>query len=217
MKEVSKSINISMYIMMAIPFIYLAIVWKDLPETIATHFNASGEADGFGSKNTLIYLLLLLIGGVFLLFKIIPFIDPKKRFEQMGDSYQKIQFFVLALMSAISIFLIYTAASGGNSNNNLLFALMGFFLMALGNYMPTLKPNYFVGIRTPWTLENETNWRKTHRLGGKVFMISGLIITLFSLLLDGEKAFIVMMSVTMSMTFILIGFSYLEYRKTDAS
>jgi len=217
MKEASKSINISMYIMMAIPFIYLAMVWQDLPETIATHFNASGEADGFGPKNTLIYMLLLLVGGTFFLFKIIPLIDPKKRFLQMEDSYQKIQFFVLALMSAISIFLIYTAVSGGDSNNSLLFALMGLFFMAMGNYLPTMKPNYFVGIRTPWTLESETNWRKTHRLGGKVFMISGLIITLSSLLLDSEKAFVVMMSVIMLMTFILIGFSYMEYRRMEVN
>ena len=81
--------------------------------------------------------------------------------------------------------------------------------------MPTFKPNYFVGIRTPWTLENETNWRKTHRLGGKVFMIAGVIITLFSLLLDSEKAFMVMMAVTILTSFTLIGFSYLEYRKME--
>ncbi len=215
MKEASKSLNISMYLIMAIPFIYLATVWKDLPETIAIHFNASGEADGFGSKNTLIYTLLLLILGVFLLFKVIPIIDPKKRIQQMGDSYQKVQFFVLALMSAISTFLIYTAASGGNSNNSILFAMMGFFFIALGNYMPTFKPNYFVGIRTPWTLESETNWRKTHRLGGKIFMIAGVIITLFSLLLDNEQAFIAMMTVIMLMVVILFGFSYLEYRRME--
>jgi len=215
MKEASKSMNIAMYVMMAIPFIYLATVWQDLPETIAIHFNARGEADGFGSKNTLIYTLLLLIVGVFLLFKIIPYIDPKKRIQQMGDSYQKVQFFVLGLMSAISTFLIYTAAAGGNSNNSILYAMIGFFFIVLGNYMPTFKPNYFVGIRTPWTLENETNWRKTHRLGGKIFMIAGVIITLFSLLLDNEKAFVVMMAVTMLTSFTLIGFSYLEFRKME--
>jgi len=215
MKEASKSMNIARYIMMAIPFIYLATVWQDLPETIAIHFNARGEADGFGSKNTLIYTLLLLIVGVFLLFKIIPYIDPKKRIQQMGDSYQKVQFFVLGLMSAISTFLIYTAAAGGNSNNSILYAMIGFFFIVLGNYMPTFKPNYFVGIRTPWTLENETNWRKTHRLGGKIFMIAGVIITLFSLLLDNEKAFVVMMAVTMLTSFTLIGFSYLEFRKME--
>ena len=217
MKETSKSINIAMYIIMAIPFIYLATVWNDLPETIATHFNASGEADDFGSKNTLIYMLLLLIGAVFILFKIIPFIDPKKRIQQMGDSYQKVQFFVLSLMSAIATFLVYTAASGGNSNNNILFALLGFFLIALGNYMPTFKPNYFVGIRTPWTLENETNWRKTHRLGGKLFMVGGVIITFFSLLLDSEKALVVMLGVSMLLSTTLIGYSYLEYRKMEAN
>ena len=208
-----KSINLSTYAIMAIPFIYLAIVWNQIPDTIATHFDIKGEADDFGSKNMLIYLLLLMIVGVFLLFKIIPVIDPKKKIALMGDSYQKIQFWVMGLMSAICIFFIYKTVSGGNLNNNLLFALMGLFSMALGNYMPTIKPNYFVGIRTPWTLENETNWRKTHRLGGKVFMISGLLITLSALLLDGEKALVAMLAVTMLMSFILIGYSYLTYRK----
>ncbi len=215
MKKSINSINLSIYAIIVIPFIYLAIVWHQIPETIATHFDINGEADDFGSKNMLIYMLLLLIGLTFLIFKIVPAIDPKKRFEQMSDSYLKIQFLVMALMSAISIFLIHTAVSGGNSNNNLLFALMGLFFMAMGNYLPTMKPNYFVGIRTPWTLENETNWRKTHRLGGKLFMIGGLLITLSSLFLDNEKAFIVMMVITILMSFSLIGYSYLEYRKME--
>ena len=216
MKKSVNSISLSTYAIMAIPFIYLAAVWNNIPDTIATHFNISGEADDFGSKNILIYLTLLTVGFTFILLKIAPAIDPKKRFEQMGNSYEKILFFVMALMSAITIFFIHTAVSGGNSNNSLLFALIGLFFMALGNYLPTMKPNYFVGIRTPWTLESETNWRKTHRLGGKVFMIGGLIITLASLLLGNEKAFIVMMAITMLMAFGLIGFSYLEYRKMEA-
>ncbi len=215
MKKSLNSINVSTYAIMAIPFIYLAIVWNNIPETIATHFNASGEADDFGSKNMLIYLTLILVGVPFLLLKIAPAIDPKKRFEQMGDSYEKIQFFLMAFMSALSIFFIHTAVVGGNSNNSLLFALMGLFFMAIGNYLPTMKPNYFVGIRTPWTLESETNWRKTHRLGGKLFMVGGLIITMSSLLLNNENALIVMMVITILMSFGLIGFSYLEYRKTE--
>lgn len=206
-----------MYAIMAIPFIYLAVVWGNIPDTIATHFNASGEADAFGSKNMLIYLLLLLIVPIFLILKVVPAIDPKKRFAQMGDSYQKIQFLTMAFMSALSIFFVHTAVSGGNSNNSLLFALTGLLFMALGNYLPTMKPNYFVGIRTPWTLESETNWRKTHRFGGKAFMIGGLIITLSSLLLENEKSFIMMMAVTMLMVFGLIGFSYSEYRKEEKS
>jgi len=198
-----------------IPIIYLAIVWNQIPDTIATHFNASGEADDFGSKNMLIYLLLLLIGGIFLLFKIIPVIDPKKKIALMGDSYQKLQFWVMGLMSALCIFFIYTAVSGGNTNNNLLFSVIGLFYMAIGNYMPTFKPNYFVGVRTPWTLENDTVWRKTHRLGGKMFVISGLLITLSALLLEGEQALVVMLGITILISFILIGYSYLEFRKID--
>lgn len=210
-----KSINLSTYAIMAIPIIYLAVVWNQIPDTIATHFNIKGEADDFGSKNMLIYFLLLLLGSTFLLFKIIPFIDPKKKIALMGDSYHKIQFWVMALMSAICIFYIYKTVTGGNLNNNLLFALIGLFLMALGNYMPTIKPNYFVGVRTPWTLENETIWRKTHRLGGKIFMIGGLLITLSTLLLDGETALVAMLAVSMLMSFILIGYSYLEFRKME--
>ena len=156
---------------MAIPVIYLAVSWDAIPETIATHFDINGEADAYGSKNTLFYLLALLLIPTFLIFKLIPIIDPKNKINSMGNSFEKIQIATMGFLSAIATFIVHIAVSGDNSPNNILYAIMGISFMVLGNYFPTIKPNYFLGIRTPWTLENETVWRKTHRFGGRIYCL----------------------------------------------
>lgn len=211
----AKGINFWIYIIMLLPFLYVAYVWNSVPDTIPVHFNEKGEADGYGSKNMLIWMPILLIGSSFFIYKLVPIIDPKKRFEQMGNSFDKIMFFMISMMSAISIFFIYSSVSGGTTNNNLLTAILGLFFMALGNYLPTVKPNYFIGIRTPWTLEYENIWRKTHRLAGHFFMAGGLFITISSLFLAPENAIYLMLGTSMLITIIPAIFSYLEYKKME--
>ena len=142
-----------------VPFIYLAFLWNSLPAKVPTHWNSSGEIDRWGDKYSLIGLLFILPVLTYLLLLIIPKIDPKKRIDLMGGKYYQIKFILVLMMSLLSMFIIHLTKNESISNPNLIFALMGILIVVMGNYFKVIQPNYFLGIRTPWTLENKEVWK----------------------------------------------------------
>lgn len=196
---------------MIAPFIYLGLIYGDLPEQVPTHFNVKGEADAWSHKSTLWILPAIMTIINYGILVLIPYIDPKKKIQNMGAKYEHIKLIMVMLMSVISFFIIYSA-QGGSFNNNLLFAMLGFFYVLLGNYFPTIKHNYFMGIRTPWTLEKEEVWKKTHQMAGPLWMIGGLLIVFISFLVKGELAFTLFMTVTMIIAIIPLVYSYVVYK-----
>ncbi|MBK8405386.1 MAG: DUF1648 domain-containing protein [Saprospiraceae bacterium] len=144
-----------------LPYIYLAYIWDQLPERVATHFNIEGKADGWSSRRTLLYLPAILGLGIYFLMLIIPAIDPKKKIQEMGDNFFSIRLLIAVFMAALNVVILNAAKEGGMENANILLVLMGALFAGLGNYMQTVRPNYFVGIRTPWTLESESVWKLT--------------------------------------------------------
>lgn len=201
-------------ILAVLPFIYLAYVWKSLPDIVPTHFNIKGEADDWSSKTSLIYLTGGLQFGVYLLMLVIPYIDPKKKIEQMGGKYYNLRFVLSLFMSVLAIYIIYVTGVGTMKDSNLLFVIIGALFAMLGNYFQTVRPNYFVGIRTPWTLENEEVWKKTHRLGGQFWMAGGILIVTLAFLLKNNSAFAVLFTVLiLLMAIVPIVYSYFAFQK----
>lgn len=115
-------------------------------------------------------------------------------------------------MSILALFIIYTAKNQSFTNPNYIVIIIGVLFIVIGNYFKTIKPNYFIGIRTPWTLENETVWKKTHKLGGKMWFIGGILIVILSLILNKSLSFTIFMIITGVITIIPIAYSYLIYR-----
>src|SRR5665647_549077 len=136
------------WILILIPFIYLAIVWENLPVKVPTHFDLSGIPNGWTDKNGLVYVIGAMCIGTYLLMLLIPFFDPKKKIEQMGNKYYYLRLALSFFMTLICIYILYSG-SGKTLNPTLLFAIIGALYAVLGNYFPTIKPNYFIGIRTP--------------------------------------------------------------------
>ena len=149
-----------LWILIVIPFIYLAMVWKNLPAQVPTHFDLAGNPNDWSEKTSLPALIGAMGIGSYLLMLFIPYFDPKKKIEQMGEKYYSLRLLMTLFMSALSFYLLYVS-NKGEINPNLLIAMIGAFYVVLGNYLQSVKPNYFIGIRTPWTLENEETWRKT--------------------------------------------------------
>lgn len=204
------------YILIAlIPFIYLAFIWNNLPDTVPMHWNGKGEIDGYGSKNELWGLTAMLSGLGYFLFLIIPKIDPKGKLDKMGNKLNNLRLMMALFMSALSMFIIYSVQQV-ESKPTLIFALIGLLFAGLGNYFKTIKPNYFIGIKTPWTLENEEVWKKTHLFGGKLWFAGGLLIFILSLIIPNIYSFYVLMSVTVIISIIPIIYSYLEFKKLKA-
>src|SRR6185437_4166893 len=157
--EIKKEIWI--WVIMILPVIYLFYAWNTLPDIVPTHFGIDGQPNGWSSRTTLIYLVAGLGIGIYTLLTIIPMIDPKGRIGNMGNKYFFFKLFMMLFMSVICFFIIRSAIVKNIGGSNTLFVLIGALFTFLGNYMQALKPNYFIGIRTPWTLENELVWRKT--------------------------------------------------------
>jgi uncharacterized membrane protein len=197
-----------------LPYVYLTFIWNALPEKVPTHFNFNGVADRWSDKT---FLLLVPAGlGVFiyLLMLFIPLIDPKKKIRQMGDKYSSFRFMLGFFFAMLSVYLLYVSKEGGMKNPNLLIALIGVFLALLGNYFQTVRPNYFIGIRTPWTLENEQVWKKTHHLGGRLWMVGGILVAALSFIINNNHLMgIVFGTLLFVMVIIPVVFSYTEFKK----
>lgn len=203
-------------ILTMIPFIYLGIIYTDLPESLPMHWNAQGEVNRMGSKQELWLIPTVLCGLMYVLFKYIPMLDPKGQIKKMGNKYAYLRVAMTVFMTVLAIGIIYissTYETGDKNSSAWVFIVVGLLFIVLGNYMPSMKPNYFVGIRTPWTLENETVWRKTHRLGARLFIISGLIIILAALLLAPEWAVYATIGTAIAMVAWTMIYSYSLFKK----
>jgi uncharacterized membrane protein len=204
------------WILILIPFVYLTTIWSELPKVIPTHFDLSGNPNGWSDKNGLIILIGLLEIGTYLLMLFIPFFDPKKKIQQMGDKYYSLRLLMTFFMSALSVYILY-AGNGNKIRPAVLIALIGAFDAVFGNYLQTVKPNYFIGIRTPWTLENEQTWRSTHRMAGRMWMAGGLLIMIMSLALNSNVELGILFAiVTVIIVLVPIIYSYKQFKKTHS-
>jgi uncharacterized membrane protein len=195
------------------PFVYLAIIWSTLPEKVPTHWNYKGEVDQWGDKYSLIALLFLLPVLTYLLLSVIPRIDPKKKMRQMGGKYYQLKFILVLFMSMLAFIILYLTDNPSVSSPNLISIPIGILFIALGNYFKVIQPNYFIGIKTPWTLENKEVWKLTHILAGKLWIIGGLIIVVGSLAID-ESAFIYILLTTIAIiTLVPVVYSYLKFKE----
>ncbi len=201
------------WLIIAIPFIYFLSVQSTLPAQIPIHFNIHGQPDNWADKTSFVWLLAGMTLGVYALFLIIPLIDPKGKIKQMGNKYYILKLLLVSLMSGLSIIMIISAKYQQIMTSKLVILLIGLMFVVLGNYMPSVKPNYFIGVRTPWTLEDETNWRKTHRFTGWLWTLGGLVIILLSLVAKSAALFLSSVSIAVIIAFLPVFYSFALFLK----
>jgi uncharacterized membrane protein len=201
----------------AAPAAYLALVWNRLPEVVPVNYNLRGEADEYGSKNELLLVAAIITGVSVLMYLIISNvyrIDPKKYAVENKTKLHRLAFAISVFMSALLCVFIYSTDHGETKMMTRLgLAAVGLLFSIIGNYMYTIKPNYFAGIRLPWTLENEENWKKTHLLAGKLFFAGGLAVTAISFIIPVAALYAVFIVVTVIITLIPCIYSFLLYKK----
>ncbi len=194
-----------------LPFAYLAYIWNELPKEVPMHWNASGEIDRWGDKSELFMMIFMLTGITYLIFLVIPYIDPKQKLQNMGNKLNNLRMILGLFMSALAIYILFSVQQK-TSNPVLIFPLVGLLFAFLGNYFKTIKPNYFIGIKTPWTLENEEVWKKTHLLGGKLWFVGGLLMALTFVLPNNIQIY-TFLTIVGVITIVPIVYSYLEFKK----
>ena len=164
-----------------LPILFGLIVWNRLPEQIATHWGANGQADGYSGKAFAVFGMPCILAVLQLFVSFITLNDPKRR--NIHKKPLTLTFWIIPVMSVIVNGITYAAALGMEIEVGIIISiLVGILLIALGNYMPKLQQNYTIGIRVPWTLNSTENWNRTHRLGGKTFILGGFLLIIASFL-----------------------------------
>ncbi|MBR2405829.1 MAG: SdpI family protein [Clostridia bacterium] len=158
-----------------LPLLLGVLFWNKLPETLAMHWGVDGAPDGWGSRTLAVVGMPLILLALLWLCVIVTAKDPKNKGQN-----QKAFGLVIWIVPVLSLFaggMIYSVAFGYKPPMERAVALlMGVLFLAIGNYLPKCKQNHTIGIKIKWTLQSEENWNATHRIGGKVWVIGGVVL-----------------------------------------
>jgi uncharacterized membrane protein len=203
------------FIVIAIAAISLIIgvsLYSQMPEQMASHWNAQGIADGFTSKFWGVFLMPIISLGLVVLLLLIPRIDPlKANIEKFKGYYYSFVILIVLFFTYIYVLTLLWNKGSRFDMTQLMAPAMGLLFYVAGVMMSRAKRNYFIGIRTPWTLNNEEVWNKTHRLGGILFKISGVIAAVGAFLPEYTIIFIIVPVIIAAVVAII--YSYVIYQK----
>nr|WP_243450144.1 SdpI family protein [Neobacillus terrae] len=197
---------------MAAALIIWLIAFPKLSAQIPIHWDIRGEPNEYTSKLNAMLISLSTMVIPYLMLAYVPKIDPKKEnYGYFSKSFTIINISLSLVFFALNLIIIanglgYTVFSG-----NFVLILIGILFIILGNYMPQIKTNYFMGIKTPWALNDENNWRKTHRFGGKTFILSGFLFIFASFMPASVSE--ILLPIILVILFLPIGYSYWIFRK----
>lgn len=194
-----------------------------LPEdNIPVHWNASGVPDRFSDKSEALFLLWLLPGiSLFgaLVFCLLPQIEPmRENLFKSRKAYNAVwistMILFLGVHGGVAFMMLQSAGDQMQSNEfvRIVIAGTGILFIVLGNYLPKTRQNWFLGIRTPWTLSSEYTWEKTHRLAGRLFFVVGFITLLSAFTIDGIALVFIVTGSAVSSALISMVYSFLIYR-----
>ena len=197
-----------------VPLVLVGAFYGRLPDQVPLHWGFDGEINGYGGKGEL-FLLAALGPGMALLFQILPRLDPKRRsYERFQKYYVATALVIEAFMAVMmGVMLAEILRPGTLSIGRVISALVGLLFLFVGNLMGKVKPNFFMGIRNPWTLSDPDVWNRAHRLGGGLFFLTGLVTVVSAILLPEPVTFAVLMAGTLLTALIPTVMSYLWYRR----
>ena len=189
------------------------IALPHLPATMPIHWGANGEADGFATKINAMILTVGIMVLIYFIIAFVPRIDPRKEnYKYFSKTYNIVLNAVLLLFFFVNMSTILQGLGYNVPMSYIAPIMAGLVFIIIGNYLQRVRSNYFMGIRTPWTLSNETVWKKTHRLSGKLFFIGGLLILISAFLPDGYKSVIMWGSIVLCVAVPYL-YSYVAYKK----
>lgn len=212
-KKITFKSEILSIVMIVVSIIFSVYFFLNFPEQVVVHWNYQGEPDAWASRALAAFMIIPIIIGVYFLFIFLPKFDPKRdKYVHFEKTYRIIRNSIVSFLT-----LIYLITGFNNLGYNLpidkiIPVLVGILFMIIGNYMGKVKSNWFLGFRTPWTLSSDEVWNKTHRAGGKLFMLVGAIIAFSIFLPSYLKAYIVVIS-SIILVFGVMIYSYFLYRK----
>lgn len=188
-------------------------VFGRLPEQIPTHWNVHGEVDGWAPRFPGAFLMPAVLLGIWALALVLPRIDPRRaHLEAFRATYWLQMNAVLLFLAAVGAVALAAALGWPIAVGTVVGVGVGVLLIAVGNYLPRVKSNWWMGIRNPWTLSDDEVWRKTHRLGGRLFVLAGGMIVASAFLAPDLQLAMLLTAVAIAAVVPNV-YSYLQWRK----
>lgn len=192
-------------------FVISICFYPSLPEKMPTHWNIRGEVDGYGSRFFGAFGLPFVNLGIYLLYVALPYIDPKrKNYEGFKTAYQLLKYVIVVFFFSFHLIILLNSTGVKIDIMAFIQVSMSLLFMIMGYAIVRVKHNYFIGIRTPWTLASEEVWIKTHSMSGRLWVMGGILNLILFLL--GAKA-ISFFVIIIALSIIPVIYSYITYRK----
>jgi uncharacterized membrane protein len=190
------------------------LLWNRLPDSMASHWGVNDEVNGYISKFWGVFLMPLITLAMLVLFLVVPSIDPlKANIAQFRQVFNLFIVLIVAFMVYIyGLTLAWNLGFTGFAMSRAMLPALGLLFIFVGFMLRQAKRNFFIGIRTPWTLSSDTVWNETHRLGAVLFMISGALAFLGAFF-SGVTAFWLMFIPLIGSSLFLVVYSYVLYRR----
>lgn len=216
MSKISKGLKILFWFLAFLPFLISAGFYSRLPAQVATHFDASGAANGYSSRVVTAFGLPAFYLAVTLVIIVMMKIDPKsKNIERSSQLKTAVLWGMVALFNLGHAAILLNAMHVCVNISIIVEIAVGLLFLVIGNYLPKCQPNYTMGIRLPWTLASEDNWRKTHRFAGPLWMVGGILMMLGSFLASVWATVIIAVSVLLCAAPAV--YSYLLFRREQGN
>lgn len=205
-KNLPKLIITSLVIL--IPILIGLILWDKLPDQVPIHWDINGAVDGYANKMQVVFAMPLVLVAFQWICVLGTSLDPKK--QNVNDKMFTLVLWIIPVISLLCNSMVYVTALGHKISVEIIMPLfMGALFVVIGNYLPKCKQSYTVGIKLPWTLDDEENWNKTHRLAGFLWVISGIVIMATAFL----GVFWIFFVLLIPMVIIPFVYSYILYKK----
>jgi uncharacterized membrane protein len=203
-------------LIIAVAVIASAVAYPRLPETIPTHWNMDGQPNGWSSRAVGAWLTPVILLAVWVATRIVPKIDPRgANYAKFGGAFDAIIDSLMLFLLGMHILLLRAGLGETAPIQRVVPFGVGILLIVIGNLLPRARSNWFVGIRTPWTLSSDRVWEKTHRFGGHVFVAGGIAIVLGALAMP-QRAHTVLLAVVMVCAVAVVAYSYLEWKREQS-
>ena len=198
--------------MVLLPIIAGILMWDKLPNEIPTHWNINGEVDGYAGKGLALLGLPFFLLAVHVLCIFATVADPKGR--NIGKGPFTLVLFICPIMSIVITYLEITFALGNEIDvSRAMMIMISVLFLFIGNYLPKSRRNYTMGIKTPWSLNSDDNWNATHRFGGYVFILIGVLGIVIALFL--KKALPLYLIIMITASFLPMIYSFIYYLKNE--
>lgn len=204
-----------------IPFCAAALLWDRLPERMPIHWNAAGQVDGHASKTFAALFTPVMNVLMALLMSAITLIDPRMRKADPEGraNFRRIvrilRLVFTTFLAAVALAVLFIGAGFALDMSRVVGVGLALLIGVLGNFLGKVRPNYLVGVRTPWTLESREVWIKTHRLTGKLMVAGAILMLIVCFAAPATMAFWINMSLLILISIVAVLYSFFIYRKEE--